>query len=71
LLLHQRPEGAFGFFGPEQHAVAHLAPEGATAQSVLNLSVTIDCMWTLLEAASQPYCRLFGKLSIINKPARS
>ncbi|HVL23461.1 MAG TPA: hypothetical protein VM450_05215 [Thermomicrobiales bacterium] len=60
VLLQQRLEGAFGFFGPEEAALRARAPEADTTLA-LSLPVTVQCLWSLAEAVD-PAWRLFREL---------
>ncbi len=55
LCLHQRPEGAFGFLGPEEGKLP-----GLEADLDLYLPVTVTCLWALAEGAGW---RLYDSLS--------
>ncbi|HVR06713.1 MAG TPA: hypothetical protein VMW75_01585 [Thermoanaerobaculia bacterium] len=65
LLLHQRLDGAFGFYGLEERKLREAAP-GFCATLDLSLVVTVECLWTLAEStgwrllASFPPARLDG-----------
>jgi hypothetical protein len=56
LCLHQRPEGAFGFLGPEEGKLP-----GRNADLDLYLPVTVSCLWALAEAAGW---RLYDSLAV-------
>ncbi|HXO21896.1 MAG TPA: hypothetical protein VOA87_18430, partial [Thermoanaerobaculia bacterium] len=49
LCLHQRPEGAFGFFGIEERKLRATMPPGFSVDADLYLPVTVECLWTLAE----------------------
>lgn len=52
VLFHQRPEGAFGFFGTEELALQARAKRERRPLSpelALGLPVTVECLWTLVE----------------------
>ncbi len=55
LCLHQRPEGAFGFLGPEEGKLP-----GLEADLDLYLPVTVSCLWALAEGTGW---RLYDSLS--------
>ena len=57
LLLQQRPSGCFGLFGPEQSNL----PVDAPVATMLELPVTVECVWTLAEAGGS--WRLFAALT--------
>jgi hypothetical protein len=60
LLLHQRPEGAFGFLGPEEGKLRGRADaEGFSTDLDLYLPVTVNCLWALAEGTGW---RLYGSL---------
>ena len=62
LVLHQRPEGAFGFLGPEEGKLRGRADaEGFSADRDLYLPVTVNCLWALAEGAGTGW-RLYGSL---------
>jgi hypothetical protein len=50
LLLHQRPDGAFGFYGLEERKLRETMPAGFDATMDLSLVVTVECLWTLAES---------------------
>lgn len=52
LCLHQRPDGAFGYFGPEERKIAAGFPQGFSADLHLYLPVTLSCLWTLAECGA-------------------
>jgi hypothetical protein len=56
LCLHQRPEGAFGFLGPEEGKL-----RDREADVDLYLPVTVSCLWALAEGAGW---RLYDSLSV-------
>lgn len=56
LCLHQRPEGAFGFLGPEESRL----PD-RDADLDLYLPVTVSCLWALAEATGW---RLYDSLTV-------
>jgi hypothetical protein len=60
VLFQQRLDGAFGFFGPEEAALRARAPK-TDAALALSLPVTIQCLWSLAEAADSAW-RLFREL---------
>lgn len=51
LLLHQRPDGCFGFFGIEASDLRARGPEGEYALGQLELVATVASIWTLAEVA--------------------
>jgi hypothetical protein len=55
LVLHQRPEGAFGFLGPEEGKL-----RDREADVDLYLPVTVSCLWALAEGTGW---RLYDSLS--------
>jgi hypothetical protein len=55
LVLHQRPEGAFGFLGPEEGKLP-----GREADLDLYLPVTVSSLWALAEGTGW---RLYDSLS--------
>ncbi len=59
LCLHQRPDGAFGYFGPEERKIAAGFPQGYSADLNLYLPVTLSCLWTLAECGDGGW-RLLG-----------
>jgi hypothetical protein len=61
LLLHQRPEGAFGFFGPEESLLKVKAPEGYSLDANLYLPVTLGCLAALAEGTDSAW-RVYGSL---------
>lgn len=58
--LNQRPDGAFGFIGPEARSLA------TDPEVTLSLPITVDCLWALAEAESN--WRLFS--SVNGEPLR-
>ena len=60
LRLHQRPEGAFGFFGAEERKLREAAPR-ISVENELYLPVTLECVWALAEGLD-PRWRLFESL---------
>ncbi len=50
LLLHQRLDGAFGFYGLEERKLRETMPAGFCATMDLSLVVTVECLWTLAES---------------------
>jgi hypothetical protein len=60
LLQQQRPEGDFGFLGPELRRYREMDPPGP-GEIELRLLVTTECMWTLAEAV-RPSWRLYSSL---------
>jgi len=70
LLLHQRPEGAFGFLGMEEHSFAVHNVEQIPAELALYLPVTVACLWTLAEANSATV-RLYDSLAAMRSEAQS
>jgi hypothetical protein len=60
LLHQQRPEGDFGFLGPELRRYHEMDPPGPS-EIKLRLLVTTECMWTLAEAV-RPAWRLYATL---------
>jgi hypothetical protein len=60
LRLHQRPEGAFGFFGAEERKLREAAPQ-VSVETELHLPVTLECVWALAEGLD-PGWRLFESL---------
>jgi uncharacterized protein DUF6895 len=68
LLLNQRSEGAFGFFGPEEGKLRNRAPEGFSADLDLYLPVTVSCLWALGEGPGRGW-RLYASLPRIEDPA--
>jgi hypothetical protein len=60
LRLHQRPEGAFGFFGAEERKLREAAPR-VDVETELYLPVTLECVWALAEGLD-PGWRLFASL---------
>jgi hypothetical protein len=50
LLLHQRQEGAFGYYGMEEHRLREALPAGFSTLTGLSLPVTVECLWTLAES---------------------
>jgi hypothetical protein len=51
LKLHQRPEGAFGFFGPEEAEMKKTMSQSFSPESDLYLPVTIGCLLALGECS--------------------
>ena len=68
LMFHQRPEGSFGFFGIEEPRLRQTLPD-FDADRDLYLSVTLECVWTLAESASD--WRLYTSLPALEKNAVS
>jgi len=69
LRLHQRPEGAFGFFGAEERRLREAAPQ-VSVETELYLPVTLECLWALAEGAEgaeglDPRWRLFASLPAV------
>ncbi len=60
LCLHQRADGTFGFFGPEE-AILKGEDAGPALELDLRLPITLDCIWTLREATDDGW-RLFNAL---------
>ena len=58
LLLQQRPEGCFGFYGPSEGAALAALPAGSSLDVSLYLPITVECLWTLAEG-TVPGWRLF------------
>lgn len=58
LSLHQRVEGSFGFFGPEQYGLLNTTAEKSSLEVNLTLPITIECLWTLGEG-NDPRWRLY------------
>lgn len=52
LKVHQRPDGAFGFFGIESYELRDKVPDRLALDIELSLPVTIECLWTLAEASN-------------------
>ncbi len=50
LLLHQRLDGAFGFYGLEERKLRETMPAGFSTTLDLSLVVTVECLWTLAES---------------------
>jgi hypothetical protein len=63
LLLNQRLDGAFGFFGPEEGKLRSAAPEGFSADFDLYLPITVSCLWALAESAGNGW-RLYASLPV-------
>ena len=63
LILHQQPDGAFGFFGAEAAALESAHPEGYSTVSSLHLPVSIACLCALAESSS-------GKWRLLNSVLR-
>jgi hypothetical protein len=61
LLAQQRPDGSFGFFGPEEGAIRENAGPGFSWEEQVILPMTVRCLWTLVEAAGGGW-RLFAAL---------
>jgi hypothetical protein len=51
LLLHQRLDGAFGFYGLEERKLRETMPAGFCTTLDVSLVVTVECLWTLAESA--------------------
>ena len=49
LSLHQRLDGAFGFFGVEQYELFSTMKEKPSLDIDLNLPITVESLWTLAE----------------------
>ena len=63
LLLHQRLDGAFGFYGLEERKLRETMPAGFCTTLDVSLMVTVECLWTLAESTGW---RLLASL----RPAR-
>ncbi|QLE54419.1 hypothetical protein [Nostoc sp. TCL26-01] len=50
LILHQHPEGIFGFFGVEETRLNQTISQEFVADRDLYLPTTISCLWTLAES---------------------
>jgi hypothetical protein len=50
LPLHQRLDGAFGFYGVEERKLRETMPTGFCTTMNLSLVVTVECLWTLAES---------------------
>jgi len=55
LSLHQRPEGAFGFFGAQQYELLTGSNREFSADLDLKLPITIECLWALREATDSDW----------------
>jgi hypothetical protein len=69
LPLHQRPKGAFGFFGIEESTLRKTMPQTFSLDLDLYLPVTVGCLWALGEASDNRW-RLYNELPRL-APARS
>jgi uncharacterized protein DUF6895 len=61
LLLNQRSEGAFGFFGPEEGKLRNVASQEFSVDFDLYLPVTVSCLWALAERPASGW-RLYASL---------
>jgi hypothetical protein len=59
LLFHNRPDGAFGFFGPETRGLKSTGDDAKAEVRRLEIATTIACLWTLADLtqpSSFPAC---------------
>jgi hypothetical protein len=63
LRLHQRPNGAFGFFGLEEAPLKAQGVDGLALDARLYLPVTTACLLALCEGSGQPTWWLYNALS--------
>ena len=63
LRLHQRPNGAFGFFGLEEVPLKAQGVDGLALDARLYLPVTTACLLALCEGSGQPTWWLYNALS--------
>ena len=59
--LHQRPQGAFGFFGIEEPTLRKTMLPTFSLDLDLQLPVTVGCLWALAEASNRNW-RLYREL---------
>ena len=55
LRLHQRPEGAFGFFGAQEYELLTSKSQEFSADFDLKLPITIECLWAIREASDRDW----------------
>ena len=65
LLLHQDPEGPFGFFGPVESAFADRPSSDFSLDLDLRLPVALESLWTIAELANTGW-RMFSALPKTN-----
>ena len=67
-LLHQEPEGSFGFFGPIEAAFSNRPPETFKIDFDFRLPVALESLWTIAELGNAQW-RLFSALPKFSAPA--